>query len=98
MRINGIVVQDARVGRFYLLRREPLRGSPSYILSETPGHTNQSHRECFSGWLGTTNDVSWHAEGAVEVSQSDTGKWRVRLFNASELVESEEAERVVCTP
>lgn len=96
MRIKGIVVEDVRPGRYYLLRREPLHGSPSYHLSETPGRTNQSHKERDSGWLGTTNDVCWTACEGIEVQApvEPGGRWRYRLIPAAEVRADEEAEQV----
>ncbi|MFA6094165.1 MAG: hypothetical protein WC986_14600 [Elusimicrobiota bacterium] len=93
MRINGIVVQDPNPGRYYLLRREPEQGSPSYHLRDEPGRTNQSHAERHSGWLGSTNNVSWFAEEAIELHEVN-GRWQYKRLPASELVESEEAEEV----
>jgi hypothetical protein len=96
MRIKGTVVENPTEGRFYLLRRSPtLRGDDSYHLSETPGRTNQSHEEEHEGWLGTTNDVAWYAEQAIEVKQNPTtGRWSYRLFPAEQLDEEDEAEEI----
>ena len=40
--------------------------SVSYRIATWPGKTNSSHEDRTSGWLGTTNDVSAHALGALE--------------------------------
>ena len=94
MRIKGIVVEEPREGRFYLLRRSPEQGSDSYHLSDTPGRTNQSHAEVHEGWLGSTNNVAWFAEEAVEVSRGEGGRWKFKRISAAELVTAEEAEEV----
>lgn len=93
MRIEGLTVDRPREGKFYLLLRCPEGGDASWVLSESPGRTNSSHQERFSGWLGTTNGISWHAHEAIEVSH-DGEKWRYRRFQAEQLVAEEEAEEV----
>jgi hypothetical protein len=95
VRINGVIVSNPEKGSFYLLRRSPVRGDDSYILSRTPGRTNKSHEEMHSGWLGTTNDVAFYAEEAIEMDCdiSET-QWSYRRFPASELAEKEEASEM----
>jgi hypothetical protein len=91
MRIKGIVVEDPRPGKFYLLHRAPENGSDSYHLRDAPGRTNDSHKEKFFGWLGTTNNIAWYADEAIELTKDGHGRWQYRRFKAAELVASEEA-------
>ena len=90
MRINGIEVcgsEDVEVGRYFLVRRidNNQRGVETYSLMTRPGRTNRSHEERLSGWLGETNNMSRHAEGAVEVYRDKRGALRARRIDAEEL-------------
>lgn len=56
-------------GTYYLLLRSPQQGDDSYHLRREPGRTNSSHETRLHGWLGTTNNVAWYAEGCVRVNE-----------------------------
>ncbi len=72
-RIKGIPCPDAlekEDGNYFLIRHSPTMGSNSeehYALAENPGRKNMSHEECVEGWLGSTNNLSSQAEGAVKL-------------------------------
>jgi len=42
-------------------------GGESYILRDTPAHTNQSRTPRLMGWCGSDNNVSTHACGVWKV-------------------------------
>ena len=72
-------------GRYFLIEVSPQDRDEYVLLSETPGRTNQSGEVVLSGWLGSTNNVSRHARGAVQVSARDGGGLRVRRIDAQAL-------------
>jgi hypothetical protein len=96
MKYNGINIRDAEdvePGRYFLILVEPQDAEDYYILSRTPGRTNQSRDIKLRGWLGTTNNTSRTAHGAVEVSRDDAGRLRVRRSDAEALLDELETGR-----
>lgn len=55
----------------FLLESHNINGgnTPSYYLSDHPGHTNMSHEPRLSGWLGTTDNVYGCAHGLARVTR-----------------------------
>ena len=90
MRYKGLrivgdnVTGDVEPGVYALVRRSPQSGEwgqppeDTYILSATYGKTNQSREPRKRGWLGTTNNVSLHATGCVEVRRGPKGRLGIR--------------------
>ena len=94
MRIRGIEVQDdvdddIRPGKYFLIRvvYNNQNGREVYRLAAEPGRTNQSHEQRLEGWLGETNNVSRHAEGAVEMYRDKDGRMRYRKADAQALLD-----------
>ncbi len=76
-------------GAYYLLRRVPEQGSPRYVLRTEPGRKNMSNAICTDGWLGTTNNVAWYADGAVRVRASRITPIPVEQIERSEELAAE---------
>jgi len=74
-------------GDYYLIDVSPQRGSDYWDFSRDPGRKNMSHEICYNGWLGSTNNVSQSACGAVRVQGG-----RVRKVDVEELIKAEECE------
>jgi exonuclease VII small subunit len=95
MRVSGLFVQNPKAGRFYLLRRVPEHGNPTYMLSSSPGRTSTTHAELAEGLLSTKDGVAWYAEQAVEVFFNGEPHhppfWSYRRILASELARLDEA-------
>lgn len=52
---------------FLINTSNPIKGSDTYFLRDTPAYTNQSHEPKLHGWCGSYNDTSTYGRGMWEV-------------------------------
>ena len=93
MRINGLPVygpdrcegaDEPAPGRYFLIRVDPQDRETHYEARCEPGRTNRSGEVRLSGWLGSTNNISRDACGAIEVYRTERGL-RARRIDATAL-------------
>lgn len=83
--------EDLDVGQigFLIEFSNPVKGSETWVLRDTPAHTNQSHQPQLSGWCGSYNDTSTHAHGMAKVVKvARNGRAQVVALNGAELTDA----------
>lgn len=54
---------------FLINTSNPIKGTDTYFLRDTPAYTNQSHEPKLHGWCGSWNDTSTRGCGMWEVTR-----------------------------
>ncbi len=58
----------------------------SYVVRDTPAHTNMSHQPQLNGWCGTTNNRATYGCGMVKVERmAKNGRAFVRQLEGADL-------------
>ena len=82
---NGFCEGKLVEGMYYIILVSPERGSDQYELWTDPGRKHTDGAICTDGWLGSTNNVSSYAEGAVRIKDG-----KIRRIKIEEILAFEE--------
>jgi hypothetical protein len=80
--------EDLEVGQagFLIEFSNPYKRSETWVLRDTPAHTNDSHEPRLEGWCGSWNDTSTHAHGMAKVARvARNGRAQVVAITGAEL-------------
>jgi hypothetical protein len=99
LRINGIPIEDAREGQFFLTKRIPIMNSlgdsssvtPRYFLSEEPSY-DMMNKMVFRGSIYTNSEEQYIiiAAEAIEISKNMDGRYQCRRFPGKDLLLKQE--------